>query len=115
MTVTFYHNPRCSKSRQTLQLLIDNGIKPTIIEYLKNPPNKNELAQILTMLDMEPRELMRKQEDEYKKAGLDDPKLSRNELISAMVRYPALIERPIVIANNKAAIGRPPEKVLEII
>jgi len=115
MTITIYHNPRCSKSRQTLQLLRDNGIEPRIIEYLKNPPDKKELGNILKMLGMEPRELMRKQENEYKKAGLDNPKLPRSEMISAMIQHPVLIERPIVVANNKAVIGRPPEKVLEII
>lgn len=115
MTVTIYHNPRCSKSRQTLQLLIDNGLEPKIIEYLKNPPGKKELENILKMLGMEPRGLMRKQENEYKTAKLDNPRLSRQDLIAAMVKHPVLIERPIVIANNKAVIGRPPENVLEII
>lgn len=115
MTVIIYHNPRCSKSRQTLELLRDNGIEPTIIEYLKDPPSKKELDDILKMLNMEPRELMRKQEHEYKAAKLDNPGLTRNELISAMIRHPVLIERPIVIANHKAVIGRPPENVLEII
>ena len=115
MAVTIYHNPRCSKSRQTLQLLTDHGITPKIIEYLKTPPSKEELEQILKMLGVEPRQLMRKQEQEYKTAGLDDPELSRNDLISAMVQHPVLIERPVVIANNKAVIGRPPGNVLEII
>lgn len=115
MKVTIYHNPRCSKSRQTLELLNSRGIEPEIIEYLKNPPNKSRLKQILKLLGMEPRDLMRKNEAEYKKAKLDNPELTREELISAMVEYPILIERPIVLANGKAAVGRPPEKVLEII
>jgi arsenate reductase len=115
MAVTIYHNPRCSKSRQTLQLLVDNNIKPKVIEYQKTPPSKKELEQILKMLGMEPRELMRKQEQEYNAAGLDNPELSRNDLISAMIQHPVLIERPIVIANGKTVIGRPPENVLEII
>jgi len=115
MTVIIYHNPRCSKSRQTLQLLRDNGIEPTIIEYLKDPLGKKELEDILKLLNMEPRDLMRKQEHEYKAAWLDNPKLSRNELISAMIQHPVLIERPIIIANHKAVIGRPPGKALEII
>jgi len=115
MTVTIYHNPRCSKSRQTLQLLTENGIKPEIIEYLKTPPDKKELGHILDLLGLEPRELMRKQEKEYKAAKLDNPKLSRKDLIYAMIQHPVLIERPIVIANNKAVIGRPPENVLGIL
>ena len=115
MTVTIYHNPRCSKSRQTLQLLIENGIEPEIIEYLKTPPTKSELDAILKMLAMAPRDLMRKQEKEYEIAHLDDPGLSRKDLITAMIKHPILIERPIVVANHKAVIGRPPENVLGII
>lgn len=115
MKVTIYHNPRCSKSRQTLELLQEQGITPEIIEYLKTPPTKSRLTEILKLLGMEPRELMRKNEEEYKKAKLDNPGLGRDELIAAMVEYPILIERPIVLANGKAAIGRPPEKVLEIL
>ncbi|OGT73497.1 MAG: arsenate reductase (glutaredoxin), partial [Gammaproteobacteria bacterium RIFCSPLOWO2_12_47_11] len=88
---------------------------PEIIEYLKTPPGKSRLKDILKMLKLEPRELMRKNEDEYKKAKLDNPKLSKDDLIAAMVKHPILIERPIVVANGKAAIGRPPEKVLEIL
>ena len=115
MKVTIYHNPRCTKSRQTLELLKSRGIEPEIIEYLKTPPGKGKLKEILKMLGLEPRALMRKNEDEYKKAKLDNPKLSKDDLIAAMVKHPILIERPIVVANGKAAIGRPPEKVLEII
>ena len=115
MKVTIYHNPRCSKSRQTLELLQSRGIEPEIIEYLKTPPSKSKLKEILKLLGMEPRDLMRKNEDEYKKAKLDNPKLSKDDLIAAMVKYPILIERPIVLAKGKAALGRPPEKVLEIL
>ncbi|HUL13043.1 MAG TPA: arsenate reductase (glutaredoxin) [Methylococcaceae bacterium] len=115
MSVTIYHNPRCSKSRATLELLRAKGIEPTIIEYLKTPPRIGELDEILNKLGMEPRALMRKGEDAYKEAGLDDPALDRNALIAAMVEHPILIERPIVLAKGKAAIGRPPEKVLEIL
>jgi len=115
MKVTIYHNPRCSKSRQTLELLQSRGIKPEIIEYLKTPPSKSKLKEILKLLKLEPRELMRKNEDEYKKAKLDNTKLKKDDLIEAMVKHPILIERPIVLANGKAAIGRPPEKVLEIL
>ena len=113
--VTIYHNPRCSKSRQTLQILQDKGIEPTVIEYLKTPPDATELSRILKLLGMEPRDLMRKKESEYKDAGLDDPSLSRDELIAAMIKHPKLIERPIVLAKEKAALGRPPANVLEIL
>jgi arsenate reductase len=115
MTVKIYHNPRCGKSRQTLQLLKDQGIEPEVIEYLKTPPSTQELDDILHMLDMEPRELMRKKEAEYKANSLDDASLDRQALIQAMVNNPILIERPIVIAGEKAAIGRPPETVLDIL
>lgn len=115
MTVKIYHNPRCGKSRQTLQLLKDQGIEPEVIEYLKTPPSAQELDDILQKLRMEPRDLMRKKEAEYKANGLDDTALDRQALIQAMVSHPILIERPIVIANDKAAIGRPPEDVLAIL
>jgi len=115
MKVTIYHNPRCTKSRLTLQLLQSRGIEPEIIEYLKTPPDATTLIEILKKLDMTPRDLMRKNEDEYKQHHLDNNELDKNTLINAMITYPKLIERPIVIANNKAAIGRPPENVLEIL
>lgn len=115
MSTKIYHNPRCSKSRQTLELLHEHHIDADIIEYLKQPPTKEELSQLLTMLGVEPRELMRTKEAEYKALGLDDDSLSRETLIEAMVANPKLIERPIVVHNGKAAIGRPPEKVLEIL
>ena len=115
MTVEIYHNPRCSKSRQTLQLLQENGVEPEITEYLKTPPDEATLKKILNMLGLEPRELMRTKESEYKELGLDNPDLSRDQLIKAMVDNPKLIERPIVIKNGKAALGRPPEKVLDIL
>ncbi|MDP1771699.1 MAG: arsenate reductase (glutaredoxin) [Methylobacter sp.] len=115
MTVKIYHNPRCGKSRQTLQLLKEQGIEPEIIEYLKTPPSVQELDDILQKLGMEPRELMRKKEAEYKAGGLDDVALDRQALIQGMVNNPILIERPIVIAGGKAAVGRPPEAVLAIL
>ncbi len=115
MSVKIYHNPRCGKSRQTLQLLKDQGIEPEIIEYLKTPPSAQELDDILQKLGMEPRDLMRKKEAEYKGNGLDDASLDRQALIQAMVNNPILIERPVVLANGKAAIGRPPEDVLAIL
>ena len=115
MSVTIYHNPRCSKSRQTLQLLLDRGIEPRVIEYLKTPPGSNELRHILDLLAMQPRDLMRKKETAYKELGLDDNSLSNEQLVEAMSANPVLIERPIVLANGKAALGRPPESVLEIV
>jgi arsenate reductase (glutaredoxin) len=115
MSVKIFHNPRCSKSRQALQLLKDRGIEPIIVEYLKTPPTTAELTEILALLDKAPREIMRKAEKEYKENGLENPALTQEQLISAMVKHPVLIERPIVLANGKAAIGRPPENVLNIV
>jgi arsenate reductase len=115
MPVTIYHNPQCSKSRQTLKLLEERGIKPQIVEYLKNPPSESELKRLLKLLGLKPRELLRKKEEEYKKAKLDKPDLADAEIIRAMVKYPRLIERPIVISGTKAVLGRPPENVLKII
>lgn len=110
-----YHNPRCSKSRQTLQLLEEQQLHAEVVEYLKSPPTKEELNDILNMLGLEPRQLMRTKEEVYTQLGLADESLSRKQLIEAMVTHPILIERPIVIHNGKAAIGRPPESVLEIL
>ena len=115
MPVEIYHNPRCSKSRQTLQLLEEQDIELKITKYLETPPDRKTLESILRMLGMEPRGLMRKGEKEYKENGLDNPDLSREELIQAMLDHPRLIERPIVINNGKATIGRPPESVLEVL
>ena len=115
MTVTIYHNPRCSKSRQTLQLLEDKGVNPKVVEYLKEPPSAKELSAILDKLGLEPRDLMRKKEEPYKALKLADEAKSRAELIQAMVDNPILIERPIVLAGGKARLGRPPESVLEIL
>jgi|SRR4051812_8484094 arsenate reductase len=115
MSVTIYHNPKCTKSRATLALLQERGLAPRVVEYLKSPPTSDELDAILTMLGLEPRALMRTQEDAYVQAGLDDPKLTRAQLIAAMVKNPSVIERPIVVAGTRAAIGRPPERVLEIL
>ena len=115
MSVTIYHNPQCSKCRITLQMLKDKNTEPTVVEYLKTPPDANTLDELLTKLVMEPRDLMRKHESEYKDNNLDNEALSRDELIQAMVDFPRLIERPIVVANGKVAIGRPVENVLEIL
>ena len=115
MTVTIYHNPKCSKSRQTLALLVERGIEPRIVEYLKTPPSAKELDAILHKLGLAPRGLMRTNEAAYMQAGLDDPKLNRMQLIDAMVANPSVIERPIVVHADRAAIGRPPENVLAIL
>ncbi|QFI38898.1 arsenate reductase (glutaredoxin) [Moritella marina ATCC 15381] len=114
-SVTIYHNPRCSKSRQTLALLEEQGVTPNIVKYLETPPSGAELQEILTLLALTPRQLMRIKEAEYKALGLDDENLSTDELIAAMIATPKLIERPIVLANGKAAIGRPPENILAIL
>ncbi len=112
MVLTTYHNPRCSESRQALQLLRDNGIEPKTIEDLKNPPEKRTLIRLVKMLNMDPRELMRRKENEYDSLGLINPALSEDELIEAMVEHPKLIERPVVVSGNKAVRGRPPAQVL---
>ena len=113
-TVTIFHNPRCSKSRETLALLQDKGIEPEVVEYLKTPPNAAELERILTLLDKTPRQLMRTKEAVYKELGLADEN-DNAKLITAMVNNPKLIERPIVIKGDQAALGRPPEAVLDIL
>lgn len=115
MEITIYHNPRCSKSRQTLALLESNGVKPLIVEYLTTPPNHQQLDSILRGLDMQPREFIRKGEAEYKEQNLSDNSLSRDQLINAMINTPKLIERPIVVAGDEIIIGRPPENVLTIL
>lgn len=112
---TIYHNPRCSKSRETLQLLESRGIKPDVVLYLETPPDAQTLKNLLKKLGLKPRELMRQKEAEYKEMGLQDPSLSDEQLIDAMVECPKLIERPIVVQGKKAALGRPPENVLEIL
>ncbi len=114
MPVTIYHNPRCSKSRQTLELIQEKGIEPDIIEYLKSPPSEAELDHILKLLGEEPEALMRQGEDEFKQY-FKGKGLSRTETISLMVQYPKVIERPIVVHGDKAAVGRPPESVLDIL
>lgn len=115
MKIVIYHNPRCSKSRQTLTLLTERGIDPEIVKYLDTPPSHQELDSILRGLNMEPRQLMRTKEAEYKELGLDDDALTRNQLIEAMITHPKLIERPIVVAGDQVVLGRPPEAVLEIL
>ena len=115
MSVTIYHNPRCSKSRQTLALLEKRGIQPEIIEYLVTPPTEARLKQLLKLLGIRPRDLLRTQETEYKLEKLDDQNISDAEIIRALVKHPRLMERPIVVVGDKAALGRPPENVLKIL
>ena len=115
MAVTIYHNPRCSKSRETLALLHDRGIAPKVVEYLTDTPDANTLDALLKKLNLQPRDLMRRKEAPYRELGLDNPALSREALIAAMVEHPILIERPIVVNGARAALGRPPERVLEIL
>ena len=113
--VIIYHNPRCSKSRATLQLLRDRGIEPRIVAYLKDPPDEDELSRILGMLGMGPYELIRTGEDAYLEFGVASKKNNPRQLMREMIAHPILIERPIVVNGNKARIGRPPECVLEIL
>jgi len=113
--VKIIHNPRCSKSRQTLALLQENNIPLAIIDYLNKPLNATEIQSVLKKLQMNARDLLRKSESAYKELGLSDVNKSEDELIKAMVSHPKLIQRPIVINGDKAAIGRPPESVLEIV
>ena len=115
MAVTLYHNPRCSKSREALALLHEKGVEPEIVEYLKTPPDAATQRLLLGMLQLQPRDLMRRKEPEYNELGLDNPDLSDDELISAMVTHPKLIERPIGVSGKKAALGRPPEDILSIL
>jgi arsenate reductase (glutaredoxin) len=115
VTVTLYHNPKCAKSRETLQLLRAHGIEPVIIDYLKTPPGKAELALLVKQLGIDARALLRIKEPEYKLAKLANPKLSDDAILAAMAKYPKLIERPIVVHGKQAALGRPPENVLRIL
>ncbi len=113
--IQIYHNPRCSKSRQTLALLQEQGVQPQIIEYIKTPPTTEALTEVLAQLGFGARELLRKGEAVYKELNLADTSLTDQQLIEAMIAHPKLIERPIVIHNGKAKIGRPPEAVLELL
>lgn len=116
MTVTIYHNPRCSKSRETLKLLQENNVEPVIVEYLKTPLSAEQISLLCKQLGMEtPRDLMRKKETDYKENNLADESLTEQQLLDAMVSFPKLIERPIVVVGEQAKIGRPPEAVLAIL
>ena len=113
--ITLWHNPRCSKSRQTLELIESRGITPTIVHYLEQKPTAEELRQVLDKLGMEPRDLMRKKDTLYTELRLGDPKLSASKLVQAMLDHPILIERPVAITEKAAAIGRPPQNVLQLL
>lgn len=115
MSVTLYHSPRCSKSREALELLRKRGIEPRVIEYLKTPPSAAEIGALLKLLGKRPRDIIRTKEAVYKEAGLDDPKKSDAAVIALIAKHPILLERPIAVAGKKAVIGRPPEDVLKIV
>lgn len=113
--LTLYHNPRCSKSRSALQLLEERGLTPHIVRYLETPLDAEQLRELLSQLAISARQLLRSGEDEYKALALHDMQLSETQLIAAMASHPKLIERPILVVGDKAVIGRPPEKILEIL
>ncbi|HRO61519.1 MAG TPA: arsenate reductase (glutaredoxin) [Burkholderiaceae bacterium] len=112
---TLFHNPRCSKSRGALELLTERGVTPTIVRYLEQPPQPGELREILRLLGLPARKLLRTGEAEYRELRLDDSSLDEGALIEAMSKHPKLIERPIFVRGDRAVIGRPPERVLELL
>ncbi len=113
--VEVWHNPRCSKSRAALELVRSRGIEPRVVLYLDEPPDVQRIEEVLRLLAVEPRELMRKGEAPYRELGLDAPTLDRAALVRALVEHPILIERPIIIAHGRAVVGRPPERALEVL
>lgn len=115
MQVTIYHNPRCSKSRETLQLLVDRGVVPQVIKYLETPPDADTLQHLADLLGLGAHQMLRTNETPYSELDLGATDRTDAELFQAMAEHPVLIQRPIVIANGKARIGRPPEAVLEIL
>ena len=115
MSVTIYHNPRCSTSRRTLALLQDKGVAPKIVEYLKTPLDEAALRALLKKLKLGARDIMRSKEAVYKELGLGDEGKSEDELIAAIAAHPVLLERPIVVNGARAALGRPPENVLALL
>ncbi|HSI00979.1 MAG TPA: arsenate reductase (glutaredoxin) [Reyranella sp.] len=115
MTVTIWHNPRCSKSRQTLELLHQNGVTPTIREYLKQPPSKTEVESLIALVGGDPAELVRDGEAEFKALKKNKGEMSRADIAKAIAAHPILLQRPIVVSGKKAAIGRPPEAVLPLL
>ena len=115
MSNIFYHNPRCSKSRESLKILNKSGVEFTTVEYLKNPPTVEQLKDILQKLNMQASDLMRKNEPEYKANGLDKPNLTQTQQLETMIKYPKLIQRPILVSKDLAVIGRPPEQISSIL
>lgn len=115
MPITLYHNPRCSKSRASLALLREHDVEPEIVEYLKTPPDEAALKQLLKKLKMNAGEVIRKNESIYKELGLDRDSVTQDELIAAIASHPILLQRPIAVTGDRAALGRPPEKVLDLI
>ena len=113
--ITIWHNPRCSKSREALKLLEEKGESPEIVQYLNETPDAATIKKTLAMLGIGARDLLRSKETEYGELGLDDQSLSDDAIIDAMVAHPKLIERPVIIKDGKAVIGRPPEKVIELL
>lgn len=115
MNLTIYHNPRCSKSRQTLKLLTDRGLSPDVVKYLDTPPSADQISEIVRKLSISPRELLRKGEAIYKELDLGRSDATDAEIVEAMAAHPILIERPIVVTGGGAALGRPPENVLKLL
>lgn len=115
MAVTIYHNPRCSKSRAAMEFLEEKGIEVEVIKYMDTPPDAPQLTKLLEQLNMKPRDIMRRHEAVFKEAGLDDPTFTDEELIEAMTQCPSLIERPIVVKDDKAVLARPVEALLDIL
>ncbi len=115
MTVTIWHNPRCSKSRQTLDLLKSKGVEPTIREYLKEPPSRTEVEKLIAQVGGDPRELIRDGEAEFKALKIRKADLTAADIVDAIVGHPVLLQRPIVVKGSHAAIGRPPEAVLPLL
>jgi arsenate reductase len=115
MTITIWHNPRCSKSRQTLELLRRKGIEPAIREYLKQPPSKAEVDKLIDLVGGDAKDLIRDGEPEFKKMGKNKADLGKADIAKAIVQHPVLLQRPIVVAGKRAAIGRPPEAVLPLL
>ncbi len=113
--LTIYHNPNCSKSRETLNILEQHGISPEIIEYLENPPDKHELKNIIGLMGISPSELLRTTEPVYQEVQLDRDSISDKEIVAAICKHPSLLQRPIVVMGNRTVIGRPPDRVLELI
>ena len=113
--LVIYHNARCSKSRETLQIIQSHDIEPEIIDYLDEPPDPAELKRIIALLGVQARDIMRTTEPVYRDAELDDDSLSEDDIVEAICEYPELLQRPIVISGDRAIIGRPPSRVIELI